>query len=392
MIRAVDPDAILMYEPAPFPDTFPSNIPLEHGVHPVGFTAGPAADDVSHQALSYHIYSCGFAVPQCDKKGDLPSEDCTLCDDYAWDAVSSRQDSAKQLGGGIFLSEFGACSGSDPCIAEINRITNAADRSLQSWCYWQFKYNHDITTVAGPEEGFYGLDDSLMERKVAALSRTYAPAVAGVPELMRYEPRTGAFRLRYTAVDGTLPTEVFFNQRMNYPEGYKLSLLNGSVSPSSTNGLQVLAAENGSSVDVALVNTSTSNCSRSGIVKSAGGGTWRWQVEDSLDSPGFSLKAAAGINRWKAIVVRSDDGEQICSLQTQDDRHGPDSCKLLGSQQHSFLFQYKIEVWKAKMLNQHRLVDVVDADFFGPLLGKQVSFEWISEASTEDVESELTFA
>jgi len=388
VIRAVDPDAIMMYEPTPFPDTFPSSIPWEHGVHPVGFTSGPAGDDVAHQALSYHIYSCGFAQPQCNKKGDLPSVDCKLCDDYALKAVSSRQDSARKLGGGVFLSEFGACSGSDPCLAEINRVANAADTALQSWAYWQFKYNHDITTVAGPEEGFYGLDDSLIERKVKALSRTYAPAVAGVPELMRYEPRTGAFRLRYIVVNSSLHTEVFLNERMNYPEGYQVSLLNSSVLR-STNQLQVLPAAAGISVDVALVNVS-STLPRSGIFKSAGGGSWRWNVEDSLESPGFSLTAADDITRWKAITVRSDDGKLLCNLQTQDDRHGPDFCVLSGQDQHSLLFQYRIEVWKSKTLGHHALVDAVSADFFGPLLGKKVSFEWISDSDTEE-EREATF-
>ena len=38
-IRAVDPDALFMYEPTPFPDTYPSSLPIG-GVRPVGFTAG----------------------------------------------------------------------------------------------------------------------------------------------------------------------------------------------------------------------------------------------------------------------------------------------------------------------------------------------------------------
>ena len=37
-----------------------------------------------------------------------------------------------------------------------------------------FQGRQDITTVAGPEEGFYNLDGSLQESKVKALSRTYA--------------------------------------------------------------------------------------------------------------------------------------------------------------------------------------------------------------------------
>eukprot|EP00435_Cladocopium_sp_Y103_P038354 s2226_g10.t1 len=170
VIHSEDPKAILMYEPVPFPDTLPAYLPMAGGVRPVGFTRGPSSN--STQALSYHIYSCGFATDKCNRKGDLPSEDCPICDEMASSAVATREADARRLGGGAFMTEFGACSGTPSCLSEIQRITDRADRALHSWAYWQFKYSHDITTVAGPEEGFYNLNGSLQESKVKALSRT----------------------------------------------------------------------------------------------------------------------------------------------------------------------------------------------------------------------------
>merc|ERR1711963_1232949 len=127
-----------------------SNVPFVGGVHKMGATAGPAGDDHPHQALSYHIYSCGFADTHCDRAGDTHAVDCPVCDKFAVDAVSARSADAKRLGGGVFLTEFGACGESDECVAELNRVLGRAETALHSWAYWQFKYFHDITTVAGP--------------------------------------------------------------------------------------------------------------------------------------------------------------------------------------------------------------------------------------------------
>merc|ERR1719247_3730866 len=126
-IRLADPAAVAMYEPTPFPDTYPSNIPVESGVHPIGFSSGPAGKDVAHQALSYHIYSCGFADTRCDRDGNTQKLQCDLCDKWASDAVNTRIADVKRLGGGIFLTEFGACTETDKCFAEIDRMTSNAE-------------------------------------------------------------------------------------------------------------------------------------------------------------------------------------------------------------------------------------------------------------------------
>jgi len=381
VIHSVDATAILMYEPVPFPDTLPAYLPVAGGVRPVGFTQGPGTN--STQALSYHIYSCGFATDKCNRKGDLPQIECDVCDDMASSAVAQRDSDAQRLGGGVFMTEFGACSGSPTCLAEIARITERADQALHSWAYWQFKYNHDITTVAGPEEGFYNTNGSLQESKVAALSRTYAPFIAGSPLTMRYDSKTGAFRLRYVteAATSNLITSIFLNEKMNYPRGIQLSVLNGTATRSS-NQVQV-RAEAGLEVDVALVRQTLGPLQ--GSFQSKGGGVVQWNMR-STTTTGFELSSSANITWWKGLKVISDKGQVLCDLQIQDQKK-ISTCTL--PQAHELLFNYSLEIWKAKALGIHKRVDVLDGKFLGPLLQRHTTFHWLSDKeSTINFDSE----
>lgn len=381
IIRAEDPKAIVMYEPPPFPDTFPANIPALAGVHSMGSTSGPAGQDVAHQALSYHIYSCGFAVSNCDRKGDIPISPCPTCDRYASDAVSTRGADASRLGGGAFLTEFGACSGSESCLEEIRRVLGQADAALHSWAYWQFKYNHDITTVSGPIEGFYQDDGSLQTAKVTALSRTYAPTVAGRPLQMAYEPLTGAFRLRYNAETDVahLPTEVFINEEMNYRDGYEVSALNATFKKGGQNRLEVAAAAANHNVDLAIARPYSGK--RSGQFQSKDGDLIAWDLNDDKSS-GFLF--SSDLPWWKSLVVYTDSGDLLCQLSTQDDNHGPVACDLSGRHRHEFLFGYRIEIWKAKTFGVHTHVDTIDASMFGPLLNKRIQFRWLSDQKAQE--------
>jgi len=354
----------------------------------MGSTSGPAGQNVAHQALSYHIYSCGFADSKCNRQGDTATDKDTysVCDTWANDAVSTRDADAKRLGGGMFLTEFGACSGSDACVAEINRVLNPADAAMHSWAYWQFKYNHDITTVSGPMEGFYHDNGTLQHGKVAALARTYAPAVAGRPLKMKFEPVFGAYHLQYATEASTahLPTDIYLNEDMTYhggPTGYTVSAINANVTTNGPNQLVVLANKAGLNVDVAIAKT----------YAGAAAGKWEskdkdhitWAMVDSADSPGFELNTASEITWWKSIEVYTDDGEKICSLALHDANHGPASCELRDLQRHGLLFNYRIEIWKAKIFGIHKLVDTISASHFGPLLNKKLSFTWVQDKMGE---------
>lgn len=344
----------------------------------MGFTSGPAGSDGARQAVSYHVYTCGFAEADCTEDGDPLQVDCPTCDQFASDAIQSRAASVRELGGGAFITEFGACSDSDECLSEIARVANRADAALHSWAYWQFKYFHDITTVSGPLESFYAADGSLQQTKVDALSRTYAQAIAGIPSHMQFSTNTGAFRLAFTSTGGSRPTEIYLNKAVHYAEGYELSILNGSASLNGTHMLEVRAAEN-VAVDVVVARPYAG--SQNGTFTSKDGDIIQWSVQNATAKPGFQLSTAPSITWWKQLIVRSDDGTTQCTLWTQDSEHGPKACDLDGSLQHGFLFDYRIEVWKAKTLGAHTQVDTIPSSLLGPLLGKRVSFEWTKDGA-----------
>eukprot|EP00929_Paragymnodinium_shiwhaense_P083735 TRINITY_DN44726_c0_g1_i1.p1 TRINITY_DN44726_c0_g1~~TRINITY_DN44726_c0_g1_i1.p1 ORF type:complete len:690 (+),score=114.48 TRINITY_DN44726_c0_g1_i1:63-2132(+) len=391
-IATADPDAISFYEPPPFPDSYPSYVGPIGGVYPVGFTEGPAGKDISKQSLSYHYYSCGFALGNCARTGDTPERECKACDDFAAKKVSKREADRQRLGGAAFLTEFGACSESDKCVAEIHRILRQADPAFHSWAYWQFKFFHDITTVSGPIESFYTAEGALQKRKVGALSRTYSPAIAGRPLFTSFDPETAAYRLTYAATAATakLKTRVYFNEDYNYPRlpkapGYKLRVINGSVADNGQNHFEVLAASAESLVDVAMVRTRTSNTS--GVLPMKDHQRVSWKVLD--DAQALDIVFSSNVDAWRSLRVFSDDGAMVCELTSEKAGSPEAACKLGEELQHQFLFAYRLEVWKAGIFGIKEHSDTIPFEYFGPLLNTRIEIT-LSASSTqpglEDVE------
>jgi endoglycosylceramidase len=419
-IRAVDTDAILFYEPPPFPDTFPTSayVPgIIGGVHPVGFTAGPAGEAgaaqwSSKQAMSYHIYSCGFATT-CDRDGNPSSADCSSCDSLATSWADTRAADVARLGGGIFLTEFGAGRSLAPVCshqpltralvvpdtpegrAEINRVTAVADAHQLSWAYWQFKYFHDITTVSGPKEGLYNANGTVQEAKLGALSRTYAPVVAGKLTAIRFDPVSAAFRLTYTTADTpkdtrALATEIYLNTEAHYPgslplAGFETDLIN-AASPSGdlVNGtMEVFAGMDGKPVDVAIVRPYSG--ALAGMLRTINGDLVKWEVFDSkyYGKAGFTMVKPGNITWWKGFRIYADgkkSGDYTCVLEAQDSDDAPKVCGLEGPVRHDFLFDYGIEIWAAtSIFGIHSHVQTIDAAMFGPLLNKMVKFTWLDD-------------
>ena len=411
-IREADTDTIIFYEPPPFPDTLPASVPFLSGVHSTGFTAGPAgaagaAKWASKQAMSYHIYSCGFADTKCDSDGDPAAADCGSCDELVDSWMDTRAADVKRLGGGVMLTEFGAVSGdSAGGLAEIARVTNAADRRLLSWAYWQFKYFSDITTVSGPAEGLYHANGTLQRAKLAALSRTYAPAVAGTPTAMRFDAGSGAFRLAYStagvsAATRALATEVYLNVPVHYPTGFVADLINATGTGSAlVNGTTMLlhanasAADAGAGVDVAIVRPHAG--AHEGQFVSSDGDVIAWTLSDVNTSVGasgddggvaapvgFALRLGDNLTWWKSLRISADGqakgGSYACDVQAQDDQHDPQICTLRGARRHDFLFDYQIELWKAKALGHKTRIQTLPARMFGPLLNKMLTLTWVSD-------------
>jgi endoglycosylceramidase len=184
-IRKIDDEHIIFYEPAV------SDIDI------IGFEEGPGGHAYDNrQALSYHMYCSAV-----DTQGNPRSEFlCRVLDDeqFKW-----RESASKRIGGGRFLTEFGALSDQPKSVHETNWILNEAEKRLHSWTYWQFKYYQDFTTAVMPGNGesFYAPDGSLYQNKVKALSRTYAQAVCGVASASLFNPTTAVYALNYTSID-----------------------------------------------------------------------------------------------------------------------------------------------------------------------------------------------
>lgn len=204
-IRALDDTAVLFFEPA-VTDYWSS-----------GFAAGPGGAQWAHRNVySYHIYCA-----------DINSTDirsrwvCDLSDQYDYNV---RIADIKRVGTGGFMTEFGASSDHNMSIGEINVMTDLADQNLQSWTYWQFKYFQDLTTQDSLES-FYNSAGVLEYAKVRALSRTYAPAVAGLPSVHAFNSTSLVFSLVYVINEvATAPTEIYLNEPWYYPHGFRVTL------------------------------------------------------------------------------------------------------------------------------------------------------------------------
>ena len=119
------------------------------------------------------------------------------------------------------MTEFGALKGTTVGVEELNFLTDLADKDIQSWCYWQYKYDADITT-ASPDgaESFY-VNGTLDTGKVKALSRTFAPIIAGTPSVHKFNPDTQEFKLEFQ-IDENLSdctTIIFANLQYYYQNG-----------------------------------------------------------------------------------------------------------------------------------------------------------------------------
>lgn len=121
-----------------------------------------------------HSYCCTLNYEVCKEHDEPHPRWAKQCEEYHKQRLAQRNDDAIKLGIPLFITEFGACMGSESCATEIRQVADACDKYLVSWAYWQFKKFKDITTTAmGAAEGFYNDDGSLQVLKTKALTRTY---------------------------------------------------------------------------------------------------------------------------------------------------------------------------------------------------------------------------
>ena len=255
-IRAVDDDHIIFYESQVLNEAYGHSTDF-----PAGGPGGVTYND--RQAFSYHIY-CLDSLP-------VVHVSCAAAYDIGWKAVTK---SRAIVGGGSMLTEFGAVSQTAVDIDLITTMLDPADKFMQSWSYWNFKTFDDITTTGDADggESFYNKDGSVQFEKVRALTRTYAPAIAGMPTKMHFDNSTGdeIFTLQFTATDDvTGVTEIFAQRELHYSDGVSVAIVPPTAatwrqSTSDVNMLEVIrtGAQAGDSIAVVVRRATTCKCAQ----------------------------------------------------------------------------------------------------------------------------------
>jgi len=238
-IRAVDLDTPIFFEgtvPPKMVDIFP-DLPL---------------GNETQQGFAYHIY----CQPH-EGNGPVAAAECRAAQEMFTRSYFRFLNKHKRIPG--IMTEFGAIGGSPEELEHMEFLLGKMDEQFQGWTYWMLKKYHDFTT-ANSAESLYDENGNVEEEKLKALSRTYAPAIAGEPNHMNFDPKTGDFELSFRATIEEAATEVYLNEALNYPNGYTTEVTpSGCLSQSSNeqNYIQfeliLGAACKGSNVTVRIV-------------------------------------------------------------------------------------------------------------------------------------------
>jgi len=175
----------------------------------------PLGND-TQQGLAYHIY----CAPG-DGAGPVAGLVCKGFLDLYYNTYYPFLRKYNGVAG--FMTEFGAVGGNPLELKHLDMLLNVADDHLQSWAYWMLKLYGDFTT-ANSAESLYDADGKLETAKLKILSRTYGQAIAGTPQRMTFDTKTGAFQLDFNATVTAAPTEIYLNEELHYPNGYVLEI------------------------------------------------------------------------------------------------------------------------------------------------------------------------
>jgi len=367
VIRGIDTEKILFFEPTQFPDTMPV---LGGVVSDVGFTetpGGPEYDD--KQMLNTHVYCCAAGTNICSS-GEPALKYAGECKKFDTKKLKTRVANGKSLGVGTFMTEFGACANNDACIHEINSVTDAADDQLVSWCYWQFKGYGDYTTTGSLTEGFYNPDGSVQDYKVGTLSRTYAQITQGQPTFMRFDYNTTAFGFQYE-LDPSIEsgsTVIYMNNELNYPQGSTINITPPGLESSQEGNFLTLtpSSEITSQTTFNITITPKSELT-SGIVKGSKGNCtigWKANTTTSSGIVTFALSENSALKDTLTFDIEDSWGNQLCSLTTKNGG----SCQIPS---------YSLPGYSVKVTTKEYLVitETVAQFNMGPLNDSDIYFE-----------------
>ena len=222
-IRRVDPRRPVFYEPTIF----------FNGGIPNGFAAPPA--DVRPAGLSFHDQCPTRAQYAVTHDPALIARGHEVCPPIDARTLDHAQATAARLGGPPLMTEVAATADSD--VQGLNCILEAADARGLGFTYGLSWSNPDKELRRLHAESLPGGAAPFKEQ---VLARVAPRAVAGTPLAYGFDVRTGRFTLRYAPrrhVAG--PTLVSVPAAVQYPHGYRVSVLGGRVV--SRPGADVLA-------------------------------------------------------------------------------------------------------------------------------------------------------
>lgn len=159
--------------------------------------------------------------------GQLTKAGIDSCKAFVKDITSKRDANASDLSVPLFITEFGACSGSSACNAEMRAVMENSDRLALSWAYYQYKGFDDYSHQYGQPDslGMYTQGGIVDKDKYYAITRTYPQAVQGTIINLEYNDETGVFIMDYICdLETNAPTVIYINEDEHYPDGYRTSV------------------------------------------------------------------------------------------------------------------------------------------------------------------------
>lgn len=249
-VRQQDRNKIIFFEPVQT-----DLIPKFGGiVFNVGFNMTPGGPEYNNaQVLNEHTYCCQADSQMCiDNNGEPPLSAAKRCAYFHEERLKLRSEDAARLGVGLMITEFGSCSDSLACMAELNSVTTACDNYLVGWAYWMFKGFGDYTSTSTTIEGLYDGQGNLQTLKLKTLSKTYVQYYQGTPSYTKFDPNTGKYVTIFKVSNSVkAPTVLFLNQALWYPNGFDLNIINSA-------DMKPVVSTNGNYVTILYTNPSIS--------------------------------------------------------------------------------------------------------------------------------------
>jgi endoglycosylceramidase len=193
-IRKIDTKKLIFFEPTTWSD-FGS-----------GFTQTPGGPEFQNRTvLAYHHY-----IPP-----DLSLEQSFM----------ARMNDLNKLGCGGMLTEYDS-SDNVNVWNETKRLIDFCNKLKQSWIGWEYK---PLVPITGWGWGLWGQNGTFNTDLAKILSQTYAQRVCGQIALQYFDTETARYTLRYSLIPKcTAPTIIYTNEKLHYPKGYFVTVINGT--------------------------------------------------------------------------------------------------------------------------------------------------------------------